>query len=71
MAIGEKASAVQFRDTQNAGYQLALLKIKAIPLGVRFFATRLFITPSIVFRALALVSSFFVFLKANNIDSSR
>lgn len=65
MALGEKSSAIQFKEHQLAGYQLALLKIQAIPFGVRFFATRMFITPSIVFKVVALVSSFFVFLNAN------
>jgi hypothetical protein len=64
MALGEKLTSDQFKANQIAGYQLALLKVKAIPFGVRFYATRQHITPSIVFRALALVSSFFVFLKA-------
>lgn len=70
MALGEKSSLLQFRGDQIAGYQLALLKISAIPLGVRFFGTRQFITPSIIFRVLALVSSFFVFLSANKFEET-
>ena len=68
MAFGEKSSIKQFKDDQIGGYQLAFLKIKAIPFGVRFYGTRLFVTPQNVFQATALVSSFFVFLNAQSLS---
>jgi hypothetical protein len=66
MALAEKPTSVQFKVNQIAGYKLALLKVQTAPLGVRLYNTTQYVTPSIIFRVITLVSSFFVFIQANN-----
>jgi hypothetical protein len=65
-AIGSICSKDQFAEKSATLYQLALLKIEAIPLGVPFYSTKQFITWGIILKVMTFVSSFYLFLASIN-----
>lgn len=65
-ALGSVKSQHQFTEKDASFYQLALLKIEAIPLGIPLYNTKQFITWAIIIKVMTLVSSFYLFLASIN-----
>jgi hypothetical protein len=65
-AIGSIQSKDQFTERSATFFQLAFLKLKAIPLGVPFYSTKQFITWGIIIKVMTFVSSFYFFLGSIN-----
>lgn len=61
-ALGSIRTKYQFTEKNISVYQLALMKINAIPLGVPFYSTKQFITWGIIIKVMTFVSSFYLFL---------
>jgi hypothetical protein len=65
-ALGSVKSQFQFTEKNASFYQLALMKIDSIPLGIPFYRTRQFITWAIIIKVMTFVSSFYVFIASIN-----
>jgi hypothetical protein len=66
--ITEAIGSIHSKDqlAESAAFQLAYLKIKAIPLGVPFYNTKQFITWDMIIKVMTFISSFYFFLGSIN-----
>lgn len=65
-ALGAIKAKYQFTEKNVSVYQLALLKIDAIPLGVPFYNTKQFITWNIIIKVMTFVTSFYLFIASTH-----